>query len=126
MAAAHTPRRVLVVEDDDNIATALEFVVARAGLIYHRLALGQGAVDAIRHQKPDLVLLDIMLPDASGYDICRAIRADAGLGEVRVLIMTARGSVAERQRAEEVGADGFLAKPFDLNGLRQELARVLT
>lgn len=126
MAADAPPRRVLVVEDDDNIATALHYVVSREGMACDRIASGGVALAHIRATRPDLVLLDIMLPEVSGYDICAGIRTDPGLSGMRVLMMTARGSAQEQRRALEHGADGFIAKPFDLGTLRGEVRRLLS
>jgi len=119
------PVRVLVVEDDDHIAMALEFVIGREGMAYDRIAIGSKAVPRIRSTRPDLVMLDIILPELSGYDICLLVREDPALAGVKLLMMTARGSAMDRQRALAVGADGFVAKPFDLAALRAEMRRVL-
>lgn len=116
---------ILIVEDEDNIAVALEFLLAREGHSHRRLASGGGALESIRSQRPDLVLLDIMLPDISGYQIVEELRADPALRDVRVLLMTARGSVVERRKGLALGADGFIAKPFELSELRSEMARLL-
>lgn len=118
-------RRILVIEDDDNIATALEYVISREGMEYHRIASGGGAMACIRDTHPDLVLLDIMLPEVSGYDICRDIRADPALSGVKILMMTARGSANEQKKVLALGADGFVSKPFELKYLRTEVHRVL-
>lgn len=125
MRSGAATRRILVVEDDDNIATALEYVISREGMEYHRVASGAEAMDRIRDTRPDLVLLDIMLPEVSGYDICRDIRADPALSEVRILMMTARGSANEQKKVLALGADGFVSKPFELKFLRTEVHRVL-
>ena len=127
-ATAHppmTPARVLVVEDEDNIATALEFLILREGYGHDRVASGAEALPRIRATHPDLVLLDVMLPEVSGYDICESIRTDPALGAVKVLMMTARGSAVERQKGLDRGADGFIAKPFELQDLRDEVRRLL-
>ncbi|ARC38354.1 DNA-binding response regulator [Paracoccus yeei] len=116
---------ILIVEDEDNIAVALEFLLTRAGHSHRRLATGAGALDEMRLNRPDLVLLDIMLPDISGYQIITAMRADPALSGIRVLMMTARGSVVERKKGLELGADGFIAKPFELAELRAEMGRLL-
>jgi len=79
----------------------------------------------IRDTHPDLVLLDVMLPEISGYDICQSIRRDPTLADVKVLMMTARGSAMERRRGLELGADGFISKPFELQDLRAEVRRLL-
>ncbi len=125
LSLASAPSRILVVEDDDNIATALEYVIRREGMECQRVSSGAEAMARIRDTRPNLVLLDIMLPEVSGYDICRDIRTDPGLSAVRILMMTARGSAAEQKRVLALGADGFISKPFELKFLRQEVHRVL-
>ena len=117
--------RVLVVEDEDNIATALEFLITREGYDHDRVASGAEALPHIRATHPDLVLLDVMLPEVSGYDICQGIRTDPALARTKVLMMTARGSALERKRGIELGADGFITKPFELKDLRAEVRRLL-
>lgn len=117
--------RILVVEDEDNIATALEFLITREGYGHDRVASGADALPRIRDTHPNLVLLDVMLPEVSGYEICERIRTDPGLADVKVLMMTARGSVIERRRGVELGADGFITKPFELKDLRDEVRRLL-
>jgi DNA-binding response OmpR family regulator len=117
--------RILVVEDEDNIASALEFLLVREGYGHDRVASGAEALPRIRSTRPDLVLLDVMLPEVSGYDICSGIRTDPGLAGVKVLMMTARGSAEERRKGLDRGADGFIAKPFELKDLRDEVRRLL-
>ena len=117
--------RVLVVEDEDNIAAALEFLILREGYAHDRIASGAEALPRIRDTRPDLVLLDVMLPEVSGYEICERIRTDPALAEVKVLMMTARGSALERRKGMELGADGFISKPFELKDLRAEVRRLL-
>ncbi|SEN62621.1 Response regulator receiver domain-containing protein [Gemmobacter aquatilis] len=117
--------RVLVVEDEDNIATALNYLMMREGYEPDRIANGGEALGRIRATHPDLVLLDVMLPEVSGYDICADVRRDPGLSDVKILMMTARGAANERQRGMAVGADGFITKPFELRELRNEVRRLL-
>ncbi|NUB45134.1 response regulator [Fertoebacter nigrum] len=116
---------VLVVEDEDNIATALEYLVTREGYAHDRVSSGADALTRIRATRPDLVLLDVMLPEVSGYDICDGVRRDPALAAVKILMMTARGSASERRRGLALGADGFITKPFELNALRAEVRRLL-
>ena len=118
-------RRILVVEDEDNIATALEFLITREGYAHDRVASGAEALPRIRDTRPDLVLLDVMLPEVSGYEICEGIRTDPVLARTKVLMMTARGSALERRKGIELGADGFISKPFELKDLRAEVRRLL-
>lgn len=120
-----TANRILVIEDEDNIAVALDYLLTREGYEQSRIATGAGAVEAIRAQKPDLVLLDVMLPEVSGYEICQNVRMDPALASVKILMMTARGSAMERRKGLAMGADGFISKPFELKALRSELRRIL-
>ena len=119
------PPHVLVIEDEDNIAIALEYILAREGYAVSRLATGADAMDQIRARHPRLVLLDVMLPEVSGYEICQKARLDATLADVRILMMTARGSVTERRKSIALGADGFISTPFDPKELRSEVRRLL-
>lgn len=125
--AAPTGRRhrVLVIEDEDNIAIALDYLMTRAGYDHDRIASGSEALGRIRAMRPDLVLLDVMLPGMSGFDICRKVRGDPTLAGVKIVMMTARGSRTERRQGLMLGADGFVAKPFELKELRGELQRLL-
>lgn len=118
-------RRILVVEDEDNIALALEFLMTREGYDHARVADGALALTRIRDLHPDLVLLDVMLPGASGYEICQGVRRDPALSDVKILMMTARGSAIEKRKGLEIGADGFITKPFELKELRDEVRRLL-
>lgn len=119
------PPQVLIVEDEDNIAMALDYVLRREGYGADRLATGAGALDHIRATRPDLVLLDVMLPEVSGYEICAEARRDAGLSDLKIVMMTARAR-PPNGRGMELGADGFVAKPFELDELRAEVRRLLS
>jgi DNA-binding response OmpR family regulator len=125
MADRQSHRLVLIIEDDDNIATALEYIISREGVDQDRVANGADAMGRIRALKPDLILLDVMLPEVSGYEICRTVRLDKTLGQVKILMMTARGSAFERGKGMAMGADGFISKPFELKELRDEVRRLL-
>ena len=116
---------VLVVEDEDNIALALDYLLTREGYTHDRVANGGAALAHIRDMRPDLVLLDVMLPEMSGYEICQAIRLDPDLAAIKILMMTARGSAIERKKGLALGADGFISKPFELSELRAEVRRLL-
>ncbi len=126
MAQLHPASSILVVEDEDNIALALDWLLTHEGYRHERVATGDAALPAIRRAHPDLVLLDVMLPGASGYDICRDVRGDPALTGTRILMMTARGSALEQRRGLDLGADGFIAKPFDLGELRGKIRRLLS
>lgn len=116
---------ILVVEDEDNIALALDYLMTREGYAHDRVANGGEAMARIRALHPDLVLLDVMLPEMSGYEICQAVRLDPELADIKILMMTARGSAIERKKGLALGADGFISKPFELTELRSEVRRLL-
>lgn len=125
MADGSRKRRVLVVEDEDNIAIALDYLMTREGYEHDRVANGAEALGRIRATHPDLVLLDVMLPEVSGYEICQGVRLDPSLADVKILMMTARGSSIERKKGLALGADGFISKPFELKELREEVRRLI-
>lgn len=118
-------KSILVVEDEDNIALALEHLMRREGYALSRVASGADALPAIARDHPDLVLLDVMLPEVSGYEICQSVRLDPALSDVKILMMTARGNQMERRKGLALGADGFISKPFDVRDLKAEVKRLL-
>jgi DNA-binding response OmpR family regulator len=105
-------KRVLIAEDEESIVASLEFLMRRAGFETCVARDGPTALARIADFAPDLVLLDIMLPGHSGYDVCARIRANPKHAATRVLMLTARGSNADEARGMASGADGFLTKPF--------------
>ncbi|MBL8351891.1 MAG: response regulator transcription factor [Burkholderiaceae bacterium] len=109
---APTPPHLLLVEDDDAIADALRLHLEQAGYRLHREADGRLAMAAIDRQRWDLVLLDLMLPGADGWDVCRHLRARHP--EVPVIMLSARSAEAHRVLGLELGADDYLAKPFSM------------
>ncbi len=117
-------KRILLVEDEDNIAMALEFLIGRAGFALTRVATGEDALAAIDADPPDLVILDVMLPNTSGYEVCQHIREREDLAGVKVLMMSAAGEMA-RRKGLAMGADAFFVKPFDTRLLRDEIATLL-
>ncbi len=117
---------VLVIEDEDNIAAALEYVIEQGGYNYARAVDGVHAVETIRTMRPTVVLLDVMLPGRSGFDVCREVRKDKLLNGVRIVMMTARGSAQEQAYSIKIGADAFLPKPFELGKLRDTIRQQIS
>lgn len=118
-------KSILLVEDEDNIALALEHLIGRKGYRLRRVASGEAALAALAEDRPDLVVLDVMLPQRSGYEICQIIRKDAALQGVKVLMMTAGGGEVERRKGLAVGADAFMTKPFATRDLTAQIAALL-
>jgi DNA-binding response OmpR family regulator len=104
--------RILMVEDDDGIALPLRRTLEREGYEVDRVATGGGGLDLVAEGRPDLVVLDLGLPDMDGLDVCRQLRSDGYGGGI--LILTARGGELDRVVGLDLGADDYLAKPFSL------------
>lgn len=105
-------RQVLLIEDEPNIVEAIRFILSRDG--WHVAVHGNGAdaLDEIRRVAPDVLILDVMLPGRSGYEILQDLRASAETAALPVLMLTARGQDRDRARAERYGASRFMSKPF--------------
>lgn len=116
-------KKVIVIEDERNIIEAISFILSRDGWDVATHSNGHDAIDAVRARKPDLVILDVMLPGKSGFDILTEIRGDTELGETPVLMLTARGQNKDREMAERAGASAYMTKPFSnaevLDAVRQ-------
>ena len=121
-------QQVLIVDDEPHIrrllAQALE-ALEDQGVELASAANGAEALARIRARPPELVVLDVMMPVMNGFDVCRAVKADAALRGVFVLILTAKGQELDRATAAEVGADGYMTKPFDPDALLSRAASVL-
>ena len=105
-------KKVLLIEDEPNIIEAISFILMRDGWEVKTHSNGHDAMEAVRSREADLIILDVMLPGRSGFDILKDIRADADLADTPVLMLTARGQDKDREMAERVGANRFMTKPF--------------
>ena len=103
---------ILIADDNENIREALTYLLEDEG---YELLLAKDGADTlrkVRERKPDILFLDIMMPEINGYDVCRAIKNDPDLKSIYVIMLTAKGQVAEQERGKEVGADEYIVKPF--------------
>ena len=103
---------ILIAEDEPSILESLDFILRRAGYTIGAVTDGDAVLDAVRRLAPRLVVLDVMLPKRSGFDVLKQIRANVELRGMPVLILTAKGQQQDRRTAEELGADGFVTKPY--------------
>lgn len=110
-------KHVLVIDDEPNIIEAIRFILTRDGWEVSTLADGIGAEAAIRAAMPDVLILDVMLPGRSGYEILAALRADDVTERLPVLMLTAKGQERDRAEAARIGASRFLSKPFSNNDI---------
>lgn len=105
-------KRVLLIEDEPNIIEAVRYILSRDGWSVDTHADGATALAAVARRVPDVIVLDAMLPGRSGFEVLRDLRADPGLADIPVLMLTARGQQKDRDMAARNGANRFMTKPF--------------
>lgn len=108
---------VLVVDDEEPLRLALEYLMRRAGHRVATAATGEAALEMVRREHPDLVLLDVELPGRSGYEVCQSIRHDPGVADTLILMLSARSAEVDVAKGLALGADAFLGKPFSASDL---------
>lgn len=118
--------RVVIVEDEQHIVESLSFVLEREGFEVASEVDGEAGLKLLRAQRPDVLVLDLMLPRMSGFEVLKALRADAALKDLPVVILTAKGRGHDRRMAEELGADAFMTKPFANTDVVAEVRRLAT
>jgi len=118
-------KTVLIADDEPNIVISLEFLLEQDGYRVLVARDGNEALEAIEREVPDLVLLDIMLPRLSGYDVCQRIRQNPNWRKVRVIMLTARGREVEVTKGLALGADAYVTKPFSTRELLDQVRRQL-
>jgi two-component system phosphate regulon response regulator PhoB len=116
---------VLIVDDEHDLAQLIDFNLKAAGFSTHVAGTGEAALAAARAQRPDLVLLDLMLPDMPGTEVCRQLRAGPLTRDVLIVMLTAKGEEADRVQGFEVGADDYVTKPFSVRELVLRLKAAL-
>ena len=122
---------ILIADDDSNIVQALRFLMEKEGYVVRVATDGEAALAAVARHRPDVLLLDVMMPRRNGFDVCKAIRADPDLAGTRIIMLSAKGLAGERERGLRAGADDYVTKPFSTRELilrvnemmRQDAAR---
>lgn len=118
-------KKVLIVDDEKNIAISVQFLMKREGfevLVAHD---GEEGLTKIRSEHPDLVLLDVMMPKLDGFEVCKAVRSDPELADIRIIMLTAKGRDAEKEKGISLGADAYMAKPFSTSELVDKVNEIL-
>jgi DNA-binding response OmpR family regulator len=118
-------RKILVADDEPNIVISLEYLMKREGYTVLVARDGQEALDAIIRDRPDLVLLDVMMPKKSGFEVCQAVRANDQLQATKILMLTAKGRDTDLAKGLALGADAYMTKPFSTRELVQKVAEML-
>jgi twitching motility two-component system response regulator PilG len=105
-------KKILIVEDEESLLKLESILLTSKGYEVQGVGDGRAALEAISRSKPDLVLLDIMLPEIDGFEVCRRIKADDETRHIPVIMLTAKKSREDMARGEQVGADWYITKPF--------------
>jgi two-component system, OmpR family, phosphate regulon response regulator PhoB len=117
--------RILVIEDEKDIQDVLDYNLRQAGHKVNLASTGQDGLRSAREKRPDLVLLDLMLPDMAGTDVCKALKQDPNLRDAQVVILTAKGEEIDRVVGFELGADDYVVKPFSVRELVLRIQAIL-
>jgi len=120
-----TTHTVLVADDEPNIVISLEFLMKREGYRVLVARDGNEALETARREKPDLVLLDVMMPGKTGFEVCQAVRADEALAGVKILMLTAKGRDTDVAQGLGLGADAYMTKPFATKELAERVRQLL-
>src|SRR5258708_18981830 len=114
-------KKIVLIEDDSDLYSLVQYNLEKEGFSVAGSQTGKGALDLCRRERPDLIILDIMLPDSDGLEICKAVRAHPELAHVPVIFLTARASETDRIVGLELGANDYIVKPFFI---RELVARI--
>jgi DNA-binding response OmpR family regulator len=106
------PRKILIVDDEPNIVTALEYLLGRSGYEVAVAENGEEALERVASFRPDLVLLDVMMPRLNGYEVCRRLRERPEWAGIRIVILSAKGRDVDVSKGVSLGADLYVTKPF--------------
>jgi len=117
--------KILIADDNENIREALTYLLEDEGYTLSLAKDGAETLSKVREVSPDILFLDIMMPEINGYDVCRTIKNDPDLKKTYVIMLTAKGQVEEQERGKEVGADGYVVKPFSLMEILAKIKNIL-
>lgn len=118
-------KKVLIVDDEPNIVTALDYLLRRSGYEVQSAANGEEALAKVAAFRPDLVLLDVMMPQISGYEVCRRIRERSDWNGIKIVMLSAKGRDAEVSKGLSLGADHYVTKPFSNAELVSRIGELL-
>jgi DNA-binding response OmpR family regulator len=117
--------KILIVDDEPNIVVSLEFLMKREGYEVSVARDGIEALERIRRERPDVVLLDVMMPGKTGFEVCQAVRGDDTLAGTRILLLSAKGRETDVAKGLALGADGYMTKPFSTRDLALRVRELL-
>jgi DNA-binding response OmpR family regulator len=118
-------KKILIADDNENIREALTYLLEDEGYQLWLAKDGAETIEKVREFHPDILFLDIMMPEINGYDVCQVIKSDPVLKNTYVIMLTAKGQVAEQERGKEVGADEYVVKPFSPMEILTKIKNIL-
>ena len=118
-------KKILIADDEPNIVVSLEFLMKQRGYDVRVVSDGAAALAAIAEFRPDLVLLDVMMPTVSGYDVCQKVRENPAWSGTRIVMLSAKGRDVEVSKGLAVGADAYVTKPFSTRDLVAKVSEML-
>ncbi len=118
-------KSILIVDDEPNIVISLEYVMKNAGFDVAVAYDGEEALEKVKENVPDLVILDVMMPKLDGFEVCKKIRENPAWKSVRIVMLTAKGRDSEREKGLSFGADDYLTKPFSTRDILQRVKEIL-
>jgi len=118
-------KKVLIVDDEPNIVLSVEFLMQREGHEVVTAGDGQEAMDVLAAARPDLMILDVMMPRNNGFEVCAEVRADPATSGMPILMLTAKGREAEMKKGLSLGADAYITKPFSTHDLVTKVNELL-
>ncbi|SIT69512.1 response regulator receiver protein [Ectothiorhodosinus mongolicus] len=118
-------RSILVVDDEPNIVLSLEFLFREAGYDVRVARDGEAALEAVKSDPPDLILLDVMMPKRDGYDVCQTIRENPAWNDISIIMLTAKGRQIEKEKGLAMGADDYVTKPFSTREIVEKVKALI-
>lgn len=117
--------KVLIADNEANLLISLEYLMQRQGFDVSLARDGNEALTMIRQQRPDLVVLDVMMPGQSGFEICQQVRADPSLRHIRIVMLSAKARETDIAKGQALGADAYIVKPFSTDDLVSQVHSLL-
>jgi len=119
------PKEILIVDDEPDVVVPIQFLMEQQGYLVMIAERGEDALDLIYHYKPDLVILDIMLPGIDGYEVCEIVRLNPNYRDVKIMFLTAKGREVDIAKGLALGADAYITKPFSNVALVAKVKEIL-
>jgi DNA-binding response OmpR family regulator len=116
--------KVLVVDDEPNIILSLDFLIRKAGYELYIARNGQEALQTAQEHKPQIIVLDIMMPDIDGFEVCRRIKANPETSEAKIIFLSAKSKMDDVKKGLDLGADDYITKPFSTKHLMEKIKEI--